>query len=148
MVSRTAVVASSSSAADWVGTPEAGRMKIVSEVLTGESARVARIDSVPVTAEKPEFPSRDHWSFDSLRVPMERLHGCVALMLRDRPSFEDCLRAWIVLAAAAVLPTFTLMRGGTVTDTMWVRLTDPACAADEREVIALPRMIAAKMERR
>ena len=123
-------------------------MKIVSEVVTGETARVVWIDSLPVIAEKPGSPSRDHWSLDSLRAPMDRLHGCVALMLRDRPSVEDWLCAWSVLCAALVLPTFTLMCGGTVTDTMWVRLTDPTCAADEREVIALPRMIAATMERR
>jgi hypothetical protein len=53
-----------------------------------------------------------------------------------------------VLAAAVAVTTFTLIRGGTVTDTMWVRLTDPSCAADEREVIALASRVAARMERR
>jgi len=148
MVSRTVLVASSSSAADCVGLSEAGRKKIVSDVVTGESAPVATVDPFPVTAEKPDSPFRDHWSFDLLRAPTERLHGCVALMLRERPSVEDCLCAWSALVGVIALPTFTLMRGGTVTDTVWVRLTDPTCAADERGVIALARTSAAQMERR
>jgi hypothetical protein len=121
------------------------RTKILVAVATGARAPDVMPRWPPPSVEKPDSPSRDHCSLECCGASMERLQARVELMLSARP-WDVCPRD--SLAGAAPFATFTFSSAGTVTDTVWVRLADPACAVAERESIALPRSIGIQMERR
>src|SRR3954468_21076197 len=82
----------------------------------------AIVDPAGAISAKPAVPLVDHWTRESFD-PIERIHDCVALTLIERAPTEVAELA----TAGATAPTWTFTRGGTVTVTVCVRLTDDAC---------------------
>jgi hypothetical protein len=82
-------------------------------------AIVAPVGAMPA---KLAVPLVDHWTRESFD-PIERIHDCVALTVIERAPAEVAE----LLTAGATAPTWTFTRGGTVTVTVCVRLTDDAC---------------------
>jgi hypothetical protein len=100
---------------------------------------------VPGSSDQRTAPSSD----EELE-PIESTHVLVALTFSDRPCVDGLTIA--ALAAEAEVgendATCTFTRGGTVTETVWVRLLeDPCWATAAREMIALPITIASSESR-
>src|SRR5207248_335576 len=107
-----------------------------------EIAPLATVAFPVVTATNPELPSSDHWCCDPATTEaIESVQAWVALMFTASPfiesSREEVLVALDGTDATAAIWTFT--RGGTVTVTVCVRLTEePCCARAGTAMAAVP----------
>jgi hypothetical protein len=92
-----------------------------------DDAPDATLTSVDVSAEKPEPESRDQPIAERPRAePTDRTHARDPLTLSERPWAEAFALVRLTAGALddAIVPTCTLTRDGTVTETVWTRLLD------------------------